>query len=536
MSSAPQRADHGSMTRSAAVVGGGTLISRVTGLARDVVLAWVLGASLSADAFFAAFRIPNFLRRIFAEGSLSTAFIPVFSDVLTNQGRAPAFRLACLILNWLAPTLVLVSAAGIVFAPEVVSVLTPGWTGDTEKFNLTVTLTRVMFPYILLISVAALAMGVLNAQGHFASPAFAPVLLNLAMIGSGVVASRFLPEPAIGIACGVLLGGLAQILLQLFPLRTRGFRYGLRFSPSDPHLRQVGRLFVPSLVGSTVYQINMVVITVLASLLPQGSLSYLFYADRLMEFPLGVFAIAVGTVALPIMSRHAARGDLNGLREILGFAFRQVSLIMVPATVGLIVLREPLMSVFFQRGRFDPVATQMSAQALLYYSVGLWFVAQIRIVAPAFYALKDTVTPMVAATVSIAANLLLSLALMGPMAHGGLALAISIAAALQLIILLRRLGPRVGGIPRPLLTRALGKVLLSSMLMGIVCWLVVRWVDWLGDTTFAVRAAVLAVSVTTGALCYGLLLFLLRVEDLRHLLRAFLDRQRRGEDPTTPLT
>jgi putative peptidoglycan lipid II flippase len=516
------------MTRSAAVVGAATLASRITGLFRDVVLAWVLGASMPADAFFAAFRIPNFLRRIFAEGSLSAAFIPVFTEVQAREGRPSAFRLASVILNWLVPILLIVCAAGVAFAPQLVHVMTPGWVQHPEKFSLTVELTRITFPYILLISVAALAMGVLNAQGHFFSPAFAPVLLNLAMISAALLASQSAREVTAVIAVGVLLGGGAQILLQAPALWRKGYRYQWGLAPRDPNVRRVGRLFVPSLIGSTVYQVNMIVIQILASLLPDGSLSYLFYADRLMEFPLGVFAIAVGTVALPALSRHAATEDMAMFRETLAFAFRQVSLIMIPAAVGLIVLREPLISVIFQRGRFDPVATQMSAQALLWYSVGLWFVAEIRVLAPAFYALKDTTTPMKAAVVAICANILFSLLLMAPLAHGGLALAISLSAMVQMGILLWKLRPllKEGGWNR--LLGPMGKTILASGVMGLLCWLVASGVDWTGATPFLTRTLLLGASIAVGIAIYLSLLYVLRVKDLKDLVQAFRGRSGRG--------
>jgi len=535
MSSSEQR----SMARSLAVVGTATLTSRVTGLLRDVVLAWVLGASMPADCFFAAFRIPNFLRRIFAEGSMSTAFIPVFTELQTIRGREAAFRLGSILLSWLLPLLAAVSAAGVLLAPQIVSVLTPGWIKDPQKFSLTVTLTRLMFPYILLISLAALAMGMLNAQGHFAAPAFAPVLLNLTMIASGLVASSLTDQPVLGIAIGVLLGGIGQILLQLPPLRAKGFRFRPQLAPKDPHLRKVGKLLLPSLVGSTVYQVNMVVITILASLLPAGSLSYLFYADRLMEFPLGVFAIALGTVALPTMSHQAARGDMEALKQTLGFAFRQVTLVMLPATVGLIVLREPLMEVIFQRGKFDPMATRLSAQALLCYAVGLWFVAQIRVVGPFFYAMQDTRTPMWAAIVSLAGNVLFALILMGPFSHAGLALAVSLAAFVQLGILMERLGRRLQGIPWGILLRYVPKVILASALMGGFCTLAADWLPWGSQVPLLRRALALAGTVLMGVILYGSVLGILGVEDLKELLRDLLAKRsrsgREGKSSGTPV-
>lgn len=509
------------IARSVAVVGLGTLTSRITGLARDVVLAWILGASFQADAFFAAFRIPNFLRRVFAEGSLSTAFVPVFTELYLKEKLKTAFDLGSAVLSWLLPCLVLVSAAGVIFAPQIVAVMTPGWSNDPEKFSLTVVLTRWMFPYILLISCAALAMGMLNAQGHFASPAFAPVFLNLSLIFAALVSHKWVEVPVVGIAWGVLLGGIAQVLVQVPFLWKRGFRPRLGLLQQNPHLKKVRRLLGPSLLSSTVYQVNMIVITVLASLLPSGSLSYLFYADRLMEFPLGVFAISVGTVALPALSREAAKADRLGLERTLGFAFRNVSLIMVPATVGLIVLREPLMEVIFQRGRFDPVATKMSAQALMCYAVGLWFIGQLRVIGPLFYALQDTKTPTIAAIASLIVNLFLALALMRPLYHSGLALALSLSAAFQLGLLMHRIGDKLHRIPWEELFKDFHKVLIASALMGLVCGAASSLVPWGAGSPFVIRTAGLAGLVLGGALFYTLTLAILKVEDLKRLLKAF---------------
>jgi putative peptidoglycan lipid II flippase len=517
------------MTRSVMVVGAATLSSRVTGLMRDVVLAWIIGTSVQADAFFAAFRLPNFLRRIFAEGSLSTAFVPVFTELNVTRGPKEAFRLGSNVLSILVPLLVAVSGAGVLLAPQIVAVMTPGWLGDQEKFSLTVTLARWMFPYILLISVAAMAMGMLNAQGHFAAPAFAPVLLNLAMICSGIIAGLTMDKPVLGIAWGVLLGGIAQIAIQALPLWRRGFRPKICLDLKDPHLKKVGRLLVPSLFGSTVYQVNMLVITILASLLPSGSLSYLFYADRLMEFPLGVFAVSVGTVALPAMSAHAARKDMKNLQATLSFAFRQVSLIMVPATVGLIVLREQLMEVIFQRGQFDPQATRLSAQALLCYSVGLWFVAQLRVIGPFFYALQDTKTPMVAATSSLVINVLLAMVLMDPLSHAGLALALSGSAAFQLAILLARIKSKLGMIPWRDLFKNFEKILVASCVMGAICFFGPGLLGWKDGIPFLLKATGLLALVLSGASIYVAILGLLKVDDLRVFLDSVrkLDRAKR---------
>jgi putative peptidoglycan lipid II flippase len=493
-----------------------------------MVLAGVLGTSMSADAFFAAFRLPNFLRRMFAEGSLTAAFIPVFSEVQTREGRSSAFRLAVLTLNWLILILSLICIACILFAPQVVSLLTPGWIQDPVKFSLTVRLTRIMFPYILLISMTALAMGVLNAQGHFASPALAPAALNVVLIVSALLSAWGWGKPALGLAVGVLVGGLVQVLMQLPPLWKRGFRWKPVLDPKDPHLCKVGRLFLPSFLGSAVYQVNMVVLTVLASLLPQGSLSALYYADRLVQFPLGVFAIAVGTAALPALSRRASEGDMDGMRETFVQAFRHVGLIMIPSAVGLIVLREPIMAILFQRGRFDWVATHMSAQALFAYGVGLWFVAELRVLAPAFYALKDTTTPMKAAVMAILLNLLFSLLLMRPLGHAGLALALSLSATCQWAGLLWRLRSRLMGLKLWDLFAPIPSILLASTMMGLFCWFLSGMVDWSESATYLQRVASLVVCIFTGGILYAGILYALGLQEARDIFLLILRKVRGG--------
>jgi len=289
-------------------------------------------------------------------------------------------------------------------------------------------------------------------------------------------------------------------------------------------VKRVGRLFLPSMFGSAVYQVNMIIITILASLLPHGSLSALYYADRLFQFPLGVFAIAMGTVALPLMSKHAANQDLEALQETFGYAFRQVSIIMIPATIGLIVLREPLISILFQRGRFDPMATKMSSQALMYYSLGLWFVAQIRVVAPVFYALKDTLTPMKIASFAIAINLIFSILLMGPLRHSGLALALSLSSILQLGMLLWKLGPRLGRMNWSKHTAPLPKTLMASIGMGFVCWLIAGRVDWIESAHFLEKAATLLASIFLGVFSYAVLLYVLKVREWQELVKTCLSR------------
>jgi len=418
------------VTRAAGIVGFFTFLSRVLGLARDILIANFFGSGMMADAFFVAFRIPNLLRRLFAEGSFSVAFIPVFTEYLQTRSKEEAFVLARAVSTFLVLILTGITILGIVFSPLIVRIIAPGFGGMGEKYALTVLLTRIMFPYIFLVSLVALFMGILNSLEHFAAPAAAPVFLNLSMIAALVFLAPSMRTPTVGLAIGVVVGGVIQVALQIPFLMEKGLSFVPRWNPNHPALRRIGVLMLPTLFGSAIYQVNQLVGTLLASLLREGSVSYLYYADRLVQFPLGVFAIAISTAVLPSLSREAAQRDLDGLKETLSHALRLTMFITIPAMMGLIVLREPIIRLLFQRGAFDAFTTIMTAQALLFYSLGLWAFAALRVFVIAFYSLQDTKTPVKVAAVAMLANIGLSLALMGPLKHGGLALALSLASTL----------------------------------------------------------------------------------------------------------
>ena len=392
------------VVKAAGVVGSATFASRVLGFIRDAVIAWFFGAGFSSDAFIAAFRIPNLLRRLFAEGSLSSAFIPVFMEYVIKQGEDEAFHLARSAFRLLSVLLVIVTICGILLSPWIVRLIAPGFSAD--KLSLTIILTRLMFPYIFFIGMVALCMGILNVLGHFAAPALAPVLLNLSIIGSVFFISPFMKPPVIGLGIGVLIGGILQLLLQLPALIQNGFYFWEKAKMIHPGIKRVGALMLPVILGGAVYQINILVGTLLASLLDQGSVTYLYFADRLVQFPLGVFAIATATAVLPSLSRLAATGDLNTLKDTFAHALKLVFFITIPASVGLIILREPIVALLFQRGEFDAQATRLTAQALLYYAMGLWAFSAVRIIVATFFALQDTKTPLKVAGVSILANII----------------------------------------------------------------------------------------------------------------------------------
>lgn len=476
----PADSENQKVTRAAGVVGAATLLSRVFGYVRDMVLASFFGTGMAADAFIAAFRIPNLLRRLFGEGSLSIAFVPVFTEAMVKGDREDGLRLAVSALKLLFVCLSVVAIIGVVAAPAIIHAVAPGFSDPPEKMALTILLTRIMFPYVILIGLVALCMGILNVMGHFAAPALAPVLLNLSMIGAVFTVSRFSGTETVrvmGLAGGVILGGVLQLSLQLPYLVKHGVRFWAKSGLWHPKMRTVGILMLPTIFGAAVYQINILVGTLLASLLPPGSVSYLYYADRLVQFPLGIFAQAAATAVLPSLSRQAAGGDHAGLGDTFSHAMGLVLFITIPAMVGLIALREPIVALLFKHGAFDARATRLTSDALLYYALGLWAFSSVRIVVSTFYALQDTRTPVVTATVSIVANILFGVALMGPMKHCGLALATSLASMVNLVILVAALRKRLGMIRwRPIFASCLRTLAASGiMALGVVmtCRLVI---------------------------------------------------------------
>ncbi|NVM22206.1 MAG: murein biosynthesis integral membrane protein MurJ [Desulfobacterales bacterium] len=502
------------MTKAAGIVGAATLLSRIFGFVRDVVVAWFFGAGPAADAFFVAFRIPNLLRRLFAEGSLTISFIPVFTEHLYKHGREDAFGLARSAWWILTMILAALTVIGIIVSPFIVRLIAHGFLALPEKFELTVLLTRIVFPYIFFIALVALSMGILNALGHFAAPAFAPVLLNVAMIGAVLLLSPHLTRPSIGLAVGVIIGGCLQLGLQIPFLIRKGFHLLVRSPLYHAAIKRIALLMTPAVFGSAVYQINIFVGTLLASLLPEGSVSYLYYADRLVQFPLGVFGIALATAVLPSLSKQAAAGDLEGLRASFSYALRLVFFITIPAMTGLIILREPIVRLLFQRGAFDPATTVLTTRAVLYYGLGLWAFSGVRIVVAAFYALQDTKTPVKIAVVSLLVNIALSILLMGPMRHGGLALATSLSSGVNLMLLIHALKKRLGRIGAHDIVRSIFKSAASAAVMGGVIALAALWAAPKCSQSSWYLSAWVFGSVGTGALLYGWCASLFRCREL----------------------
>ncbi len=475
------------MVKAAGLIGVATFCSRILGFIRDMVLAGLFGATPAADAFFVAYRIPNLLRELFAEGSMSSAFIPVFTEYLTKKTKRDAWELASAVFTTLLTIVTALTVLGILAAPGIVWLIAPGFHDQPDKLELTVVLTRVMFPYLVFISLAALAMGILNSIRAFAAPAFSPVFFNIFIIGCAYFVAPALPEPIIGVAIGVVAGGAAQFAMQVPGLQKRGMLFGVRAEPGHPGVRRIGWLMVPSLLGLSVTQVNITVSTILASFFAGGP-TYLFYGMRLIQFPLGIFGVALATAILPTLSAQAARGALDELRQTLGFGLRMILFIIVPAMVGLILLRVPIVHVFFEHGSFRPADTVATATAVLCYAVGLWAFAGVRIVVSAFYSMQDTKTPALTAAIAVVANVLFSLALMNALGAAGLALATALAAMLNGAILVAVLNRRLGGVDWASVGRSSLGVLAACVPMVAACWWVAQaqvWThpaDWVGKT------------------------------------------------------
>lgn len=504
-------------TKAAGIIGIATFLSRIMGFVRDMVIAWFFGAGLLSDAFFVAFRIPNLLRRLFAEGSLSIAFVPVFTDYLTHDGRAEAFRMARSTLRMLAILLVVLTIAGVLSAPWIVRVVAPGFAG--AKFTLTVSLTRIMFPYIFFICLVALSMGILNTLGHFAAPALAPVFLNVAIIGAALFIAPHMETPVAGLAIGVLIGGFLQLALQVPFLIKKGFRFWQKAPVYHPGVKRIGKLMGPAVFGAAVYQINILIGTLLASLLPEGSVSYLYYADRLVQFPLGIFAISMSVAVLPSLSRQAAAKNFTELADTFAYAIQLIFFITLPAMVGLIVLREPIVALLFQRGEFGAESTRLTAYALIFYSLGLWAFSAVRIVVSTFYSLQDTITPVKMASIAIIANILLSLLLMGPLSHGGLALATSLASMINFLLLVWALRRRLGGVNGQKIIESIGKSVICALIMGGILWFLLGLFPLPPKASLVRLTGGVISGVAVGMVVYLLAAYTLRCPELKDIGR-----------------
>ncbi len=470
------------LLRSSLVVGIMTMLSRVLGLARDVVVAGYFGSTASADAFFVAFKIPNFLRRLFAEGAFSQAFVPVLSEYRTQRSFGDVRELVSRVSGTLAGTLVLVTVVGVLAAPLLIRLFAPGFISEPEKLALAGEMLRITFPYLLLISLTALAGSILNTYGRFAIPAFTPVLLNLSLIGSTLLLTPWFDEPVMALAWGVAIAGISQLLLQIpFLLQIR-LLPAPKWGPQHEGTRRIMKLMIPALFGVSVSQINLLLDTVLASFLQTGSVSWLYYSDRLSELPLGVFGIAIATVILPSLSTRHAEADGRHFSRTLDWAIRLVLLIGVPAAVALFILAGPLIATLFDYGEMTDRDVLMSAMSLKAYSLGIIAFMLIKVLAPGYFARQDTKTPVKIAIKAMVANMVFNLILVFPLQHAGLALATTLSAFLNAGLLYH--GLKKSEVYKPAAGWRLYfvRLLIANLAMAATLYLLAaemdRWLDW----------------------------------------------------------
>jgi putative peptidoglycan lipid II flippase len=509
---------------------------------REIVMARLFGAGMAYDAFLLGFRIPNLTRDLFAEGALSSAFIPIFTEYLSTRGKKEAAALANLVATAILVIVGLFCLLGMIFAPYIVRLLAPGFSEVPGKFELAVTMTRIMFPFLLLVALAAQAMGMLNACNQFAVPALASTFFNFGSVCGGLALGYWAGplfgfEPIEGMAFGVVLGGILQVAWQIPSLEKSGFRYRPRWDWSHPGLQRLFKLMGPAILGNAAVQMNIMVNTNFASQImdpvrgPDGPVSWLGYAFRFMQLPLALFGVAIASATLPMISRSAASGDIEEFRGTLSRSLGMIFLLTVPSSVGLAVLGQPMIAAIYQGGKFQAYDTQQTGLALSCYAVGLAGYSAIKVLAPAFYALGDSRTPMVVSLLSIGTNLVVVIVLLRftELGHAGLALSTSAVASLGFFILLWRIRKRTAGIfGRNLLVSA-GKVVLASAAMGGTVYVFSAQMEAIFGFSRAARIAELASAIPVGVLVFYGLCRTLRVAELEWAMSAMAAPLRRAK-------
>ena len=517
------------LARSAGVVGAATLTSRLLGLVRDQVLAAMFGAGNAMDAFNVATRIPNLLRDLFAEGAMSAAFVPAFMRRLTHDGRLEAWRLGNQLLNALVVVTGALVLAGIVFAEPLVRLLAGSYATIPGKLELTVLLTRILLPFLSLVAVAAALMGMLNSLNRFFTPALSPAMYNVGIIMSGALLVPLMPglglDRIVAIAIGALLGGIGQVAFQAPALYREGFRYRATLDPSDPGLRHILRLMGPGTLAGAAVQINLLVNMVLATGQGTGAVSWLGYAFRVMYLPIGLFGVSIAAATLPVVSRHAAREELDGIRDAVSRALRLMLVVNVPATVGLVALGAPIVELIFERGSFTPEDTAATAAALLFYAPGLAGYSAVRIAVPCFYALGSSITPTTISMAAVTLNVVLNLVLVEFMGYRGLALGASIAALANAVTLLAVLRQRLHGLDLPRVLLAFAKIAVASTAMGAAAWMTHEALleAWRG-AELVTRLGRVSTSIAAGVAVLAATALPLRIRELEQIGRQMLAR------------
>ena len=493
------------LLRSIATVGGYTLMSRILGFARDILIAALLGAGPIADAFFVAFKLPNFFRRLFAEGAFNAAFVPLFSRRLASEGTAAAQIFATSVLSVMVAFLYVFVTLSQIAMPFLMYGFAPGFTDDPEKFQLTIELTRITFPYLLFISLVSLLGGILNSLGRFAAAAATPIILNIVLIGALLGATPHLPTAGHALAWGVAVAGVAQFVWLVVACHRAGMPLPLHWPRLSPGVRRVLRLMLPGAVGAGVVQINLLIDIVIASLLPTGAISYLYYADRVNQLPLGVVGIAIGTALLPLLSRQLREGATEDARNSMNRGIEVALLLTVPAAAALLVIAGPIITVLFERGEFSAATATATAQALMAYTIGLPAYVLIKVLGPGYFSREDTVTPVKIAIVCVAVNVILNLTLIHILAHVGIALATALSAWLNAFLLawiLRKRGHH--WFDDRLRSRVL-RIFIASAVMAAVLWLALQAIGPVFEASIPTKIAALAALVLGGLGLYAVL-------------------------------
>src|SRR5665648_642019 len=472
-----------------------TIFCRILGLGREIVISNRFGAGIETDAFFIAFMIPNLLRSFLGEGALNSAFIPIFAEYLTNNDRKKAEYFASNVLNILIIILIIVVILGIWGAPLLINIIAIGFKSNMYKYQLAITLTRIIFPYVGFVAVAALFIGILNFYNHLSYK-------------YGIYR----------IAWGVILGGIGQALIQVPALTRKKIKYSFTVDFNDPGVKKLLKLLIPAMIGLAITQINVIVDRTIASTLIDGSISALYYSNRLVQFPLGAFGIAISIAIFPTLAKQTAENDIAEFKKSLLFGLKMLLFITIPSAVGLIVLKDSLIRLIYEHGMFSRVATNMTASALLYYSIGLFAYACARLITMSFYALKDTKTPVKIGIFIVFINIALDLILVKYLAHSGLALATSVAAILNLIILLKVLQGKIGDFELKSQLSFLIKIIISSIFLGIICVLVSNYFGKVLDLSYKYNQIIqVTASIFSGGLVYFIISYMLDVKEVRNL-------------------
>jgi putative peptidoglycan lipid II flippase len=523
-----------SILKSAGIIGLATFLSRLLGFIRDVVLARLFGVYVYAQAFVVAFKIPNLFRDLVGEGAANAAFVPVFSEYKVKHTEKEFWELANVVLNLLLVILMSITVLGIIFSPLIVRLIAPGFISDPHKLEITIRLNRIIFPYILLVALAAYAMSILNTLKHFSVPAFAPCLLNISIIVFAVIFG----ESIKGLSLGVLIGGLLQLAIQIPVLYKKGFHLELfrKFTPLEipskqkgiakfltgfkhPGANIIGKLMLPRIFSSSVYQLNNFVDSIFGSLgfiVGEGGVAVLYFSYRLIQFPIGIFSNALSQAILPTLSTQALEDNHNNLKNTLSFGLRTTFLVMVPASIAFMVLAHPIIATIFQGGRFDVYSTEQTASALLFYSIGLFAYGGTKILQSCFFALKDTLTPAKVSALALLVNIVLNTILMFPLKLAGLALATSISGINTFIILFWILRKKLHSFSIRIIISSFIRILLASCAMGVVCYFISRNFIIPGNNISS-KLANLGLPIILGLISYIFFCFIFRVKEMHEL-------------------